>query len=62
MLVVGRQRLKTVSEGPTPAPTKSHQVDCMAVVCKLECMGNLTAVGKKLYMLSLSIATGFWEG
>ena len=61
MLVVGRQRLKTISKEPTPAPTKSHRGDRMAVVCKLECMGNLTAVEKK-NMLSSSIATGFWEG
>ena len=50
MLVVGRQRLKTISKEPTPAPTKSHRGDRMAVVCKLECMGNLTAVEKKKYV------------
>lgn len=42
-----KAEIETISKGPTPAPTKSHQVDCMAVVCKLECMGNLTAVEKK---------------
>lgn len=58
MLVVGRQRLKTISQGPTPAPTKSHQVDGMAVVCKLECMGNLTAVEKKIIHVELEYRHG----
>lgn len=47
MLVVRRQRLKKISKGAVPAPKKSHQVDCMAVVCKLECMGNCLLQRKK---------------
>lgn len=53
-----KAEIETISKGPTPAPTKSHQVDCMAVVCKLECMGNLTAVEKKYIYVELEYRHG----
>lgn len=53
-----KAEIETISKGPTPAPTKSHQVDCMAVVCKLECMGNLTAVEKKYIYVEVEYRHG----